>query len=95
MSAGWLHVVLDVAAPEPTTTFWSAALGWPLGEPSPDHPGLRSFAPPDGDAYVHLQQVDGPSGAHLDLEVDDVDGEHERLVGVEQEDRGADRSGHE
>lgn len=82
MSTGWLHVVLDVAAPEPTATFWSAALGWPLGEPWPDHPERRSFTPPDGDAYLHLQQVDGPPGGHLDLEVDDVDGEHQRLVGL-------------
>ena len=62
MSAGWLHVVLD-APVEPTGAFWAAVLGWPLGAPWPDHPELRSFVPPDGDAYVHLQQVDGPAGA--------------------------------
>ena len=82
MSAGWLHVVLDAPAVEPTGAFWSAVLGWPLGAPWPDHPELRSFVPPDGDAYVHLQQVDGPVGAHLDLEVDDVDAEADRLVGL-------------
>ncbi len=80
MSAGWLHVVLDVPDLEPTATFWAAALGWPLGAPWPDHPELRSFTPPDGDTYVHLQQVDGPSGLHLDLEVDDPDAERDRLV---------------
>ncbi|CAA9322427.1 MAG: hypothetical protein AVDCRST_MAG48-2718 [uncultured Friedmanniella sp.] len=82
MSAGWLHVVLDVPTTGPTAGFWSAVLGWPLGDPWPGHPELRSFTPPDGDAYVHLQQVDGPAGRHLDLEVDDVDAEGERLVGV-------------
>lgn len=82
MSAGWLHVVLDVPALEPSATFWAAALGWPLGEPWPDHPELRSFTPPDGDAYIHLQLVDGPAGLHLDLEVDDVDAERARLGGL-------------
>ncbi|SDS07424.1 hypothetical protein SAMN04488543_1016 [Friedmanniella luteola] len=82
MTAGWLHVVLDVPAAEPTGGFWATALGWPLGGPWPDHPELRSFSPPDGDAYVHLQQVDGPAGRHLDLEVDDVDAEHARLLAL-------------
>src|SRR5215204_1637878 len=51
----WLHVFLDVApnVAEESATFWSAALGWPLGEPWPGHPEFRSFAPPDGDPYVH------------------------------------------
>ncbi|GAA1437542.1 hypothetical protein GCM10009616_39510 [Microlunatus lacustris] len=80
MSAGWLHVVLDVPALEPTAAFWSATLGWPLGPPRSAHPERCSFTPPDGDAYVHLQQVDGPAGRHLDLEVDDPDRERERLV---------------
>jgi hypothetical protein len=69
----WLHAVIDV--PEATVTraaeFWAAVLGWPLGPPWPGHPELRSFAPPDGDAYVHLQVVEGPARIHVDLEAED------------------------
>lgn len=76
---GWLHVVLDVTRPEPTTAFWAAALGWPLGGPGPDQAGLRSFVPPDGDPYVHLQHVGAEPGLHLRLEVADLDAESARL----------------
>jgi hypothetical protein len=65
----WIHAVIDV--PDATASiaadFWSAVLGWPLGEPWPRHPELRSFEPPGGDAYVHLQVVDGPSRIHAGL----------------------------
>jgi len=77
----WLHAVLDLPpASDDAEAFWSAALGWPLGEPWPGHPELASFTPPRGDAYVHRQQVPGGPGVHLDLEVGDVDAEAQRLV---------------
>lgn len=81
MSAGWLHVVLDVPTPGPAAGFWSAALGWRLDDaPSGERqPGL---VPPDGDAYVHLRPLEGPAAAHLDLEVDDVGAEQDRLVAL-------------
>jgi hypothetical protein len=65
-----LHAVIDVPAGSLATTasFWAAALGWPAGEPWPAHPELRSFEPPDGDSYVHLQRIDGPPRVHLDVE---------------------------
>lgn len=71
----WLHAVVDV--PEgllpSSARFWSAALGWPAGEPWPGHPELRSFEPPQGRAYVHLQQIAGPPRVHLDVESDDTE----------------------
>lgn len=79
---GWLHVVVDVTRPEPTAAFWAAALGWSLGAPWTDRPELRSFAPSDGDAYAHLQQVGVDPGVHLHLEVADLDAETERLVAL-------------
>jgi predicted enzyme related to lactoylglutathione lyase len=71
----WLHAVIDVPAAqrESAAEFWGAALGWPLGEPWAGHPELRSFEPPSGRAYVHLQEVDGPPGVHVDLESGDGD----------------------
>jgi hypothetical protein len=53
----WLHVFIDVApdvvsTAYPSASFWSAALGWPLGEQWPGLPEFRSFASPEGDSYV-------------------------------------------
>ncbi|MEJ3651755.1 VOC family protein [Actinomycetes bacterium KLBMP 9759] len=71
----WLHAVLDVPAAEWSSAarFWSDALGWPAGGPWRGHPELRSFEPPQGRAYVHLQQIDGPPRVHLDVESDDIE----------------------
>lgn len=70
----WLHVVLDAPAGvhDPWAAFWAQALGWPVGEPWPGHPELRSFEPPAGDAYVHLQRIEGPPRIHLDVESHDT-----------------------
>lgn len=94
----WLHTVIDVPAPlhGATAAFWESALGWPLGDPWPGHPELRSFEPEQAAPYVHLQQVDGPPRVHVDVEVDDpqtaieaavqggarVDGRFERWVAM-------------
>src|SRR5687767_15112337 len=69
----WLHAVLDVPdAPHDTTSdFWGQVLGWPPGAAWEGHPELRSFEPPRGSAYVHLQRIDGPPRVHLDVESDD------------------------
>jgi hypothetical protein len=77
----WLHVFLDVRADvaQECANFWSAALGWQLGDQWPEHPEFRSFEPPDGDAYVHQQIGDHGPRIHFDLEVTD-EAEVERLV---------------
>jgi hypothetical protein len=69
----WLHVLIDVAldVSEESATFWSAALGWPLGEPWPGLPEFRSFAPPEGNSYIHQQIGDHGPRIHFDLEVAD------------------------
>jgi hypothetical protein len=67
---GWLHAVVDVPEADHTRSaeFWSAALGWPLGEAWDGHPELRSFEPLEGRPYVHLQEIDGEPRVHVDLE---------------------------
>lgn len=68
-----MHAVVDVPAhlEAAAADFWTAALGWPLGEPWDQHPELRSFEPPDGQPYVHLQQIVGEPRVHLDLDAAD------------------------
>lgn len=71
----WLHAVIDLPRDlhEGGGRFWSAALGWPTGATWTGHPELRSLEPPDGDPYVHLQEIDGPPRVHLDLDSPDPD----------------------
>jgi hypothetical protein len=71
----WLHAVLDAPAKlyDEVASFWSAAFGWPAGPPWPGHSELRSFEPPQGRAYLHLQRVDRPPRVHVDIESVDID----------------------
>jgi predicted enzyme related to lactoylglutathione lyase len=80
----WLHVVIDVppALADEAARFWSAALGWPAGDPWRSHPEFRSFEAADGDAYVLLQVGDHDPRVHIDLEVDDIDAEADRLAAL-------------
>lgn len=76
-------LTLDVNDLDTQTAFWCAALGY-------EHRGgvdqYRALVDPEGRSpKLLLQRVDEPKTAksrlHLDLHVDDVDGEAERLVG--------------
>ncbi|WP_375423139.1 VOC family protein [uncultured Friedmanniella sp.] len=78
----WAHVILDLpeAARSADEPFWSSVFGGSLADPWDGHPELASFLPPAGDRSVHRQLVgDGPPRVHLDLEVDDLQAETERL----------------
>lgn len=65
----WIHAFVDLPAPLVSTglSFWAAVTGWPPGRPWWGHPEFHSFEPPNGDAYLHVQRVDGPPRVHLDL----------------------------
>lgn len=65
-----MHAVIDVpdSLHASSADFWARTLGWPLGDAWPNHPDLRSFEPPDGEAYVHLQRIGGPARVHVDVE---------------------------
>jgi hypothetical protein len=78
----WIHAVIDVpaGAVETSASFWSRVTGWPVGEPWPGYPELRSLEPRDGSPYLHLQVVDGPPRVHLDVEVPEPDDAVERAV---------------
>jgi hypothetical protein len=79
-----MHAVIDVPADrrEPATGFWSAVLGWPAGESWPGHAELRSFEPPVGLPYVHLQEIEGGPRVHLDLEAEEGEVVVGRAVGL-------------
>ena len=68
-----IHCVIDVPVPhhDAAGAFWAQVLGWELGPPWTGHPELCSFLPPQGATYVHLQEVGGPPGVHLDVESGD------------------------
>ncbi len=80
----WLHAVIDVPTGHHASTgeFWGGVLGWPVGAGWPGHPELRSFEPPAGTSYLHLQEIDGPARVHLDLEADHPDATIERAIGL-------------
>ncbi|MBV9594167.1 MAG: hypothetical protein JO147_10310 [Actinobacteria bacterium] len=89
----WVHAVIDVPVEleDAAARFWSEALGWPAGRPWADHPELRSFQPPAGEAYIHLQRIDGPPRVHVDVEVDDVEADARRALGLGAEPADAQR----
>lgn len=67
--------VLDAAA-----TFWSQALGYPVGETAAEDKGLyRSLQAPPDEVQVELQKVEHPSRVHIDIETDDLEAEVVRL----------------
>ena len=78
----WVHAVIDVPREQHASAarFWSNVLGWRLGAPWTGQPELRSFEPPEGTAYVHLQEIAGPARVHLDLESEHPDATVERAA---------------
>ena len=71
----WAWVFLDTPRPDAPRSwaFWSAVTGWPLSATRGDHDEFATLLPARGDAWVKVQAgADGPSGIHLDLDVDDV-----------------------
>jgi hypothetical protein len=80
----WLHAVIDVPADLTllVAEYWAAATGWPAGPPWSGHPELRSFEPPAGASYLHLQEIHGPPRVHLDVESADPDGTVRRALAL-------------
>ena len=83
-AVSYVHTVLDAPArlAPATGDFWAAALGWPTGDPWPGHPELCTLEPPQGSAYVHLQEIHGPPRVHIDLECDRPGSTIARAVGT-------------
>jgi predicted enzyme related to lactoylglutathione lyase len=80
----WMHVFVDVPSQkaEAARTFWSQAIGWAVGSTWDSHPEFTSLEPPEGDSYVHVQEVDDDPRIHVDIVVRDLDEEANRLVAL-------------
>lgn len=80
----WMHAFIDVAtdAVDTTCSFWTAVTGWPVGAPWSGHPEFRSFVPPAGSDYLHVQRIEGPSRVHLDLMSHDIEADVDTHVAL-------------
>jgi hypothetical protein len=72
----WTTAFLDVpAAAHPAALqFWQQVTGYGVSDPRGPHDEFVSLVPPDADAHLKVQRLDGPDRAprlHLDLHVDD------------------------
>jgi hypothetical protein len=84
-SLDWVHVFVDVphAVAAQTRVFWSRALCWATGDPWGQHPEFTTLLPPDGDPYVHVQEVgDDDARVHPDIVVDDLDEARDQAVAL-------------
>jgi glyoxalase superfamily protein len=77
----WLDAFLDVPtelAPR-LREFWSRVTGWPESSARGDRGRFRSLLPPQGRAYLRVQELDEPPRVHVDLMSHDLAGDAARL----------------
>lgn len=76
MTVRWLTAFLDTprgSQSDAVVEFWQAVTASRLSTRRGSSGEFATLVPPDGDAYLRLQDLDdGPAGCHLDLHVDDV-----------------------
>ena len=75
MAIAWVTAFIDRPADSfnSAVRFWLAATTCSLSAPRGDRDQFATLVPPDGDAYLRVQRVDGGGGSHLDLHVDNVE----------------------
>ncbi|HEY6641096.1 VOC family protein [Povalibacter sp.] len=75
--------IIDCNTPdlEQASTFWSAALGYPLRPLDDEHAPekYREMLTGQDGLHIEVQKVDHPSRLHLDIETDDIEAEVKRL----------------
>jgi hypothetical protein len=83
MTVRWLQAVIDI----PTShfgvgsEFWRAVSASSFGVVHPDHDEFVHLEPAAGDMHLELQRTNGGlPGVHLDLLVDDIDGDTRRAT---------------
>lgn len=85
----WTHVFVDVPREQwsRSVAFWCAAAGGAPSAPWGDESQYLTVIPPEGDAWVHLQSIDGPPRVHVDLDSTDrvAAQEHSLALGARME----------
>jgi hypothetical protein len=69
----WAFVDRPLGRFDEAAAFWCAATGTKLSERRGEDGVFATFLPQDADPWLKLQGVHDGGGAHLDIEVDDVD----------------------
>jgi hypothetical protein len=77
MRINWLTAFLDLPHNAEAETFWLEITRSRLSARRGEFQEFATLLPPDGDAYLRVQQVGGDGGCHLDIHVDDV---HDRTA---------------
>jgi hypothetical protein len=84
MTTEWLDAFVDVP-PESAAAFrefWSQVTGWPESTARGDRGQFRSLLPPEGRAYLRVQELAGSPRLHLDLVSTDRPADAQRLIGL-------------
>lgn len=85
MTPFWITAFLDFATRdfETGTAFWAGVTGSRVSAPRGSADEFATLVPPDGDAYLRVQQLDyGPGRIHLDLHVADPRAAADRAVAL-------------
>lgn len=83
MPVHWLQAVIDIPTDRFAvgSEFWRAVSASSFGEVHPVHDEFVHLVPAAGDMHLELQRTDGAlPGVHLDLLVDDIDGDTRRAA---------------
>ncbi|MBF6147312.1 VOC family protein [Nocardia nova] len=69
----WMYIDRPAALFDEAFAFWSAVTGTRLSARQGEHAEFATLDPATGDAYQAAQAVGGDGGAHLDIDVVDLD----------------------
>lgn len=75
----WAFIDRPVDRFDRAASFWTSVTGTRLSARRGEHAEFATLLPAQGDAYLKLQGVQDSGGAHLDLDVDDVDAAEARV----------------
>lgn len=83
-AATWVHLFIDVPREEwaRSVTFWAAATEMAPSAQWGEQGQFRTLQPASGDAWVHVQAIEGPSRVHVDLDSTDREAAREHALGL-------------
>lgn len=80
----WIHLFIDVPREDwaRSVTFWSTATEVAPSAAWGEDGQFRTLEPGAGDAWVHVQAIDGPPRMHVDLDSTDRDAAQEHAISL-------------